>query len=98
MDQCGTCTSDSDSQSQAVQQAPESTVQDPSKLESERKITQTDHINKKLLGAFLDRLNQGDNSVAFGLDPQSILDEREDEFIDRTDSLTIVEKSDLQKQ
>lgn len=31
----------------------------------ERKITQTDHLNKKLLGAFLSRLNTGDNSVAF---------------------------------
>ena len=33
----------------------------------EKKPTQTDHLNKKLLSAFLDRLNTVDNSVAFGL-------------------------------
>ena len=38
-----------------------------SESEPERKITQTDHLNKKLLSAFLDRLNTVDNSVAFGL-------------------------------
>lgn len=73
---------------------PDSTGQEEAK--PERKITQTDHINKKLLGAFLDRLNQGDNSVAFGLDPQPAFDE-EDEFVDRTDSLSIIEKSDSTK-
>lgn len=35
--------------------------------EPEQKPTQTDHLNKKLLSAFLDRLNSVDNSVAFGL-------------------------------
>ena len=35
--------------------------------EPEQKPTQIDHLNKKLLSSFLDRLNSADNSVAFGL-------------------------------
>lgn len=35
--------------------------------EEERKPTQTDHLNKKLLSAFLCRINNSDNSIAFGL-------------------------------
>lgn len=33
----------------------------------ENKPTQTDHVNKRLLDSFLERLNQNDNSVAFAL-------------------------------
>lgn len=37
----------------------------------ERKPTQTDHLNKKLLSSFLTRLNNADNTVAFGLQANS---------------------------
>ena len=56
----------------------------------ERKTTQTDHINKKLLGAFLERLNQKDNSVSFGLNAQN--NDDDNDFVDQTDSLNIVDK------
>ncbi|KAK7486769.1 hypothetical protein BaRGS_00021916 [Batillaria attramentaria] len=39
--------------------------------EPEKKPTLTDHLNKKLLSAFLDRLNSADNTVAFGLQSSS---------------------------
>ncbi|GFR64811.1 hypothetical protein ElyMa_000187500 [Elysia marginata] len=37
----------------------------------ENKLTQTDHVNKRLLDSFLERLNQNDNSIAFGLNTNS---------------------------
>ena len=37
----------------------------------ENKPTQTDHVNKKLLDSFLERLNQNDNSVAFAFNNNS---------------------------
>lgn len=51
----------------------------------ERKITQTDHVNKKLLQSFLERINQNDNTVAFGLNigvrnPEEELENTDDDF------------------
>ena len=37
----------------------------------ENKLTQTDHVNKKLLDSFLERLNHNDNSVAFAFTASS---------------------------
>jgi len=54
----------------------------------ERQTTQTDHINKKLLGAFLERLNQNDNSISFGIKAQYENDDDSD-FVDQTDTLKI---------
>ena len=50
-----------------------------SEQQTERKITQTDHLNKKLLSSFLDRLNTGDNSVSFVLKQQDNRDQSVDE-------------------
>jgi len=66
----------------------EEKIEDFQKEKQERQITQTDHINKKLLGSFLERLNQNDNSIAFGLKAQS-KGEEDSDFVDQTDSLRL---------
>ena len=47
----------------------------PVEESAENKLTQTDRLNKKLLTSFLDRLNQGDNSVSFAITKESSNDD-----------------------
>lgn len=54
-------------QNEDIQDVQSDAVIPTEELIPERKITQTDHVNSKLLKAFLNRLNQNDNTVAFGL-------------------------------
>lgn len=45
--------------------------------------TLTDHLNKKLLGSFLERLNQNDNSLAFAFNRNNSSDDLDaDKFSD----------------
>jgi len=75
---------------ESAEATPDNSKEESGDKEEERKTTQTDHINKKLLGAFLERLNQKDNSVSFGLNAQN--NDDHNDFVDQTDSLNIVDK------
>lgn len=55
--------------------------QPPEEEQTKREITQTDHLNRKLLGAFLDRINS-DNSTSTGESADNTLSAVNDEFED----------------